>query len=291
VAEAALLVALGALIGGAAALRIERREHHPSGPGVLERAARRRLAAALKRAQDLVIASLCLLVLAPLLALIALCIAIDSRGPIFYRAGRVGRGGRRLEMLKFRKMSLESEGGPLTVSDDPRFTRIGRWLARTKLDELPQLFNVLRGEMSLIGPRPEDPFFVHRRPSEFSEILRVRPGITGLSQLAFTAEAKILDPSDPVGDYERRILPQKLALDVLYVNRAGPLLDLRILLWTLTATLLSIPVAVNRSTGKLTTRRTTGGRRRGTRTCHLVITVDEPSSAVLLGLDQTSHEG
>ncbi len=107
-------------------------------------------------------------------------------------------------MLRFRKLRLGTEGGPLTLSKDPRFTRIGRWLARTKLDELPQLFNVPRGEMSLIGPRPEDPWFVQRYAVEFARILRVRPGITGLAQVAFRAENEILDPADPIGHYENR---------------------------------------------------------------------------------------
>jgi lipopolysaccharide/colanic/teichoic acid biosynthesis glycosyltransferase len=230
-----------------------------------------------------------LVVLAPVIALIALCIAIDSPGPIFYRARRVGRDGRPLEMLKFRKMRLGAEGGPLTLSEDPRFTRIGRWLARAKLDELPQLINVLRGEMSLLGPRPEDPYFVERYPGEFSRILRVRPGITGLAQLAFRAETEILDPADPLGHYENRILPQKLTLDELYVNRAGPLLDLRILAWTSVAMLLGISVSVNRSTAKLTARRSTGGRRGDTPAYHRSTEVDQPAGAVLVRLDQTNE--
>lgn len=196
-----------------------------------------------------------LILLAPIMAVIALSICLESRGPVFYRARRVGYRGRQLYILKFRKMRHGAAGRPLTLDRDERFTRIGRWLARTKLDELPQLINVVRGEMSLIGPRPEDPDFVQRHAEEFEPILRARPGITGLSQLAFATEGRILDPDDPMGHYEERILPQKLHLDALYVTCRSVLLDARIIWWTLGAILLRVPVAVNRSTARMTVRR------------------------------------
>jgi lipopolysaccharide/colanic/teichoic acid biosynthesis glycosyltransferase len=208
---------------------------------------------------DVLIAAIILVLVAPLMVLIALCVFLDSPGPIFYRGRRVGYRGERLHILKFRKMHHGAAGRSLTLGDDERFTGIGRWLARTKLDELPQLINVLRGEMSLIGPRPEDPDFVRRHAEEFQPILRVRPGITGLSQLAFVNEGRILDPNDPIRHYEERILPQKLRIDGLYVTRWRLRLDVQILCWTLAAILLRIPVAVNRSTGRMTVRR---GRRR-----------------------------
>jgi lipopolysaccharide/colanic/teichoic acid biosynthesis glycosyltransferase len=158
-----------------------------------------------------------------------------------------------------------ANGRPLTLASDERFTRIGGWLARTRLDELPQLVNVLRGDMSLIGPRPEDPGFVRRHADAFSRTLQVRPGLTGLAQLAYVAESQILDPEDPLDDYEKRILPQKLKLDYLYVTRSSVRLDFCILTWTIAAAVLRIPVAVNRTTAQVTVRRGQGGRRRAPR--------------------------
>jgi lipopolysaccharide/colanic/teichoic acid biosynthesis glycosyltransferase len=219
------------------------------------------LGAGVKRGFDVAAASLMLLAVSPFMALIALCIVVESPGPVFYRGRRVGRRGQQLDILKFRKMRDGVKGCPLTLANDERFTRIGQWLAWTKLDELPQLLNVIRGEMSLVGPRPEDPSFVRRHRDAFEPVLQVRPGITGLSQLVFRRENELLDPNDPIGHYEKWILPQKLHLDNLYVKRTSLLLDLRILAWTVAATILAIPVSVNRSTARLKIRRGTGGRR------------------------------
>jgi lipopolysaccharide/colanic/teichoic acid biosynthesis glycosyltransferase/dTDP-glucose pyrophosphorylase len=191
--------------------------------------------------------------LAPSLLLVALAIRLDSPGPAFFRCRRVGAGGRPFDMLKFRKMVDGANGPPLRSSDDERHTRLGRFLAGTKLDEIPQLLNVILGHMSLVGPRPEDPAFVERDPGRFTEVLKVRPGITGLSQLAFAKEAEVLDPSDRMGHYVRRILPQKLALDALYVTRRTLWMDVRILLWTTVA--LFRDVAVHRGTGAVGIRR------------------------------------
>jgi lipopolysaccharide/colanic/teichoic acid biosynthesis glycosyltransferase len=207
-----------------------------------------------QRLLDVSVASIVLLLLLPLLLLVALAIKLESRGPVLYRCRRVGAGGRDLFMLKFRKMHDGAAGVALTAVDDERFTRIGRLLAKTKLDEVPQLWNVLCKSMSLVGPRPEDPAFVAMRPAEYERILRVRPGITGLSQLAFARESEILDPADRVGDYVRRVMPQKLALDELYATRRSFLMDVRILVWTGVATVLRRDVAVNRSTGRLSMR-------------------------------------
>jgi lipopolysaccharide/colanic/teichoic acid biosynthesis glycosyltransferase len=209
----------------------------------------------LKRSLDLFAAAGLLLVLSPLIAVIAISIKLDSAGPIFYRGRRVGRGGGELKMLKFRKMRGDAAGPPLTLTDDERLTRVGRFLARSKIDEVPQLWNVLKGEMSLVGPRPEDQSFVELRPDDFREILRVKPGITGLSQLAFARESELLDASDRLSDYLERFLPQKIALDRLYVARRTIWRDLSILLWTVAAVLLRRDVAVNRRTGRLTRRR------------------------------------
>jgi lipopolysaccharide/colanic/teichoic acid biosynthesis glycosyltransferase len=210
---------------------------------------------ALKRALDVSVAALLLMVLLPLVAGIALAIKIDSRGPVFFRCRRVGRGGREFGMLKFRKMYDGARGSALTASDDERFTGVGRFLARTKLDEIPQFWNVLRGEMSLVGPRPEDPAFAALHGDAYESILRVRPGITGLSQLAFARESEILDPHDRTGHYVRNILPQKIQIDSLYAARRSLGMDLRILAWTAGAVLFGRAVAVHRETGRLSGRR------------------------------------
>jgi len=209
---------------------------------------------AAKRCFDAVVAATLLAGLSPLILAVAIAIKLDSRGPVLYRAKRVGRGGSELQMLKFRKMHSAAEGSALTLACDERFTRIGRWLARSKIDEIPQLWNVLRGEMSLIGPRPEDGQFVANRPDDFVITLLVKPGITGLSQLAFARESDILDPSDRERDYVMRILPQKLELDSLYARRSTFAMDLAILAWTLVYTVSRTDVAVDRTTGRMSRR-------------------------------------
>jgi lipopolysaccharide/colanic/teichoic acid biosynthesis glycosyltransferase len=211
--------------------------------------------ALVKRTIDVVLAAFALVVLSPLFALIALAVVLDSRGPVFYRADRVGYRGRPLRMLKFRKMRTGARGLALTVSGDERLTRLGPWLVRTKLDELPQLWHVLRGEMSLVGPRPESPDFVARYRAEYEVILRVRPGLTGYSQLAFAREGSILDPADPQGHYLDRLLPQKVGLDLLYAQRMSIRRDLRVLVATFVTLVLRQPVAVHRGTAELTIRR------------------------------------
>jgi lipopolysaccharide/colanic/teichoic acid biosynthesis glycosyltransferase len=213
-----------------------------------------RLNGALKRVFDIVVSATFLLLLSPVVILLAVAIKLESPGPVFYRCRRVGRNGSDLAMLKFRKMHDGAEGPALASTNDERFTRLGPFLAKTKLDEIPQLWNVIRGEMSLVGPRPEDPRFVEPNPSLFEKALSVRPGITGLSQLAFARESEVLDPADRVGDYIRRILPQKLHMDELYAERRSLAMDARILSWTAAATLLRRHVAVHRSTGRMSSR-------------------------------------
>lgn len=213
------------------------------------------LNATTKRAIDITVAATLLLLALPMIAVVALAILIESPGPVFFRAERVGRHGQRLRMLKFRKMHPDASGGPLTLAADDRFTRVGRLLARLKLDELPQLWHVLRGEMSLIGPRPEDPSFVAERREEYQEILGVRPGITGLSQIAFAEESEILCQRDPIHHYRSRIFPQKIRLDRLYARNPSVSVDLAILFWTCAAVLLRRQVAVNRASGKMNLRR------------------------------------
>jgi lipopolysaccharide/colanic/teichoic acid biosynthesis glycosyltransferase len=192
-----------------------------------------------KRALDLVITILGLLLLCPLLLVLALWIKLDSRGPVLYRGKRVGQDGRPFLMYKFRTMVLgaESQGPAVTYRDDPRVTPAGRFLRRTKLDELPQLFNVLRGEMSLVGPRPEDPSYVEFYTPEQRLALSVKPGITGPTQLEYRDEASLLQGEGVDEEYVTRLMPEKLKLDLQYVHTRSLLLDLKIL-WRTATTLL-----------------------------------------------------
>jgi lipopolysaccharide/colanic/teichoic acid biosynthesis glycosyltransferase len=211
--------------------------------------------AIVRRLLDIAVSGLVLLIALPILLVVAAVIKLDSTGPVFFRCRRVGFHGGELLMLKFRKMRHGAVGAAVTLSGDDRFTRVGRMLAKTKLDELPQLWHVLRGEMTLVGPRPEDPGFVELRGAEYATILTVKPGVTGLCQLAFAKEGEVLRPEDRIRDYVERLLPQKAALDVLYVGRRSLLMDFRILAWTAVAVLGRRDVAVHRSTGKLGLRR------------------------------------
>jgi lipopolysaccharide/colanic/teichoic acid biosynthesis glycosyltransferase len=211
--------------------------------------------AVVKRTMDVVVAALALLVLAPLMLLIALVIVMDSPGPVFYRAERVGRGRRPLRMLKFRKMHVGATGLALTACEDCRLTRVGAVLRRTRLDELPQLWHVLRGDMSFVGPRPEDPAFVARWEREYEEILRVRPGLTGWTQVAFADEARILGHDDPLTRYVEAILPQKVQLDRLYAAHPSPAVDVRVLAATFRTVVLHQQIAVDRVNGAMTRRR------------------------------------
>jgi lipopolysaccharide/colanic/teichoic acid biosynthesis glycosyltransferase len=172
--------------------------------------------------------------------LIALAIYLDSPGPLIYRARRVGRDGQPFDMLKFRKMREGSAGGPLTLADDARFTPIGRFLAATRLDELPQVINVLRGQMRLVGPRPEDERFVAQHREAYREILLVPPGITGSAQLRFFDESvQLARADDAAAVYSRELLPRKIGIDIDYVRRR----TLRHDLWILARTAL-LPVIV-----------------------------------------------
>jgi lipopolysaccharide/colanic/teichoic acid biosynthesis glycosyltransferase len=205
------------------------------------------------------VAAVLFVVASPIIVIVSLAIVAESRGGVFYRCMRIGQSGRPMRMLKFRKMYRDASGAALTVVNDARFTRLGGLLARTKLDELPQLWNVLTGEMSLVGPRPEDPMFVQRFAEEYAEILRVKPGITGLCQLAFAKESELLDTDDPVDHYVSSLLPQKVDLDLLYARSRSMRMDLRILAWTAMAMFLRLDVAVARSSGKLSLRRRPNG--------------------------------
>jgi len=208
-----------------------------------------------KRLVDIAASGMLLMLLAPVILVVAAAIKTESRGSVLYRCRRIGLGGRKFAMLKFRKMHDGASGLPLTLSSDARLTRVGRFLTRTKLDEIPQLWNVLKGEMSLVGPRPEDPSFVELLEGEYRMILTVKPGITGLSQLAFAREGEILDRDDRIADYVTRLLPQKARLDAMYALNPSLRMDLRILAWTAVAVVLRRDVAVHRTNGRLSARR------------------------------------
>lgn len=193
----------------------------------------------LKRLVDVLLSALGLALLAlPLLA-IALWVKLDSRGPVLFRQQRVGRFGRPFMIHKFRTMAVDApaRGPQITVGADPRITRAGQVLRRTKLDELPQLWDVLRGAMSLVGPRPEVPKYVALYPEEMRQLLlSVRPGITDLASLQYRDESVVLAAAaDPERAYVEQVLPAKLALSSRYVREATLLGDLRLILATLSA--------------------------------------------------------
>ncbi len=201
----------------------------------------RRLAFAAKRALDIGASAAGLLMLAPLGLCAAAAIAREDGRPMIYRAIRVGRYGRPFTMYKLRTMRRDaaSRGPAITTAADPRVTRVGRLLRRTRIDELPQLWNVLRGEMSLVGPRPEDPAYVALYTPAQRAVLTVRPGITGPAQLAFADETRLLRPDHAHEDYVNVVLPAKLVIDLEYVATLSPWHDLRILARTARAILPS----------------------------------------------------
>jgi lipopolysaccharide/colanic/teichoic acid biosynthesis glycosyltransferase len=189
-----------------------------------------------KRLFDVAAAAAGLFFLSPLFLVVAALIKMDSAGPVFFRQERIGLGFRPFRIYKFRTMVQHAErsGPAITFGQDGRITRTGRMLRRTKLDELPQLLNVLRGEMSIVGPRPEVRRYVERFRDEFSEVLSVRPGITDLASIRFRDEAAILGASgDPEELYVTRVLPEKLSLAKAYAARTSLLFDLGVIVRTL----------------------------------------------------------
>ena len=193
----------------------------------------------MKRVLDFTVAWLALVILSPVFLIMAILIHFTSSGPVFYRARRVGLNGRLFTLYKFRSMvdGADRVGAGITVRADPRITRIGWFLRRTKLDELPQLFNVLKGDMSLVGPRPEDPRYVADYTPEQRRVLSARPGITSWASIQYRYEEEMLDVTTVDDVYRQVILPQKLALDLQYLERQSLQLDVRILFRTLFALL------------------------------------------------------
>ena len=189
-----------------------------------------------KRAFDILVSVAGLIVLLPLLVLVATAIKLDSSGPVFFRQWRVGRRFRRFGIYKFRTMIDDAfdRGLPITVGQDSRITRVGKILRKTKIDELPQLLNVLKGDMSLVGPRPEVPRYVELFRPDYEHILKVRPGLTDLASLKYSDEASILGQSaNPERDYVARLLPDKIRLAKEYIQRSSLLFDVKLIVETI----------------------------------------------------------
>jgi lipopolysaccharide/colanic/teichoic acid biosynthesis glycosyltransferase len=194
----------------------------------------------LKRAFDLVVSAAALVVLSPVLLLLSALIRSHDGGPVLYAGRRVGKDGKPFGMYKFRSMVLNADkiGGSSTPDDDPRITPIGRFLRRYKLDELPQFLNVLRGEMSIVGPRPQVQWAVDLYTPEQRQVLTVKPGITDYASVRFPNEGEILKGStDPDRDYMEKIHPEKMRLSLEYVRNRSMRTDLQVIAQTALAIL------------------------------------------------------
>lgn len=192
----------------------------------------------LKRMMDIAVSAVALCVLWPLYLIIALAIVIDDPGPVFYRQVRVGRGGKPFRIFKFRSMVVDADkkGLEITVGNDRRITRVGAFLRKTKLDELAQLINVLCGQMSFVGPRPEVPRYVEMYTPYQRQVLLVRPGITDYASIAYRNENDLLDAAqDPERMYIEQIMPAKIELNMKYLREISPAADIRLILKTVEA--------------------------------------------------------
>jgi lipopolysaccharide/colanic/teichoic acid biosynthesis glycosyltransferase len=190
----------------------------------------------MKRAFDIVAVTAALVILSPLLAVAALLIKLDSPGPVFFKQERIGRNFRPFWIYKFRTMvqDASTRGGFITVGEDRRITRVGRILRKTKVDEIPQLINILKGEMAIVGPRPEIRHYVELFRRDYEEILKVRPGLTDLASLKYRDEASLLATAEnPEDEYMTRVLPDKIRLAKDYLERSSFLFDAGLILRTL----------------------------------------------------------
>lgn len=201
---------------------------------------KRKFSLCLKRAFDIIVSLIILLLLSPFLLLLAIAIKLDSKGPVFYRQVRVGRYNRDFKIFKFRTMVQDADkiGPPLTVGDDPRVTRMGRFIRKLRLDEFSQLLNVLDGSMSLVGPRPEVRKYVEAYTPEYMATLLIRPGITATSSIAFKDEDRLLNAAEnPEQVYVEQILPPKMAYNLEYMKNMTLLNDIKIMFQTVGAVL------------------------------------------------------
>jgi lipopolysaccharide/colanic/teichoic acid biosynthesis glycosyltransferase len=189
----------------------------------------------LKRYFDILMSLIAFILLSPLFLIITVIIKLTSQGPVFYRGKRAGRGGEIFLMHKFRSMIVNADkiGSDLTKYGDNRITAIGKFLRKTKIDELPNLIDVIKGDMSIVGPRPESPSYTQYYNERQKKVLQVRPGVTGLAQLQNRREElKLKDQPDPDAYYIHELMPKKLEIDLYYVENRNFLLDLKIILKT-----------------------------------------------------------
>jgi lipopolysaccharide/colanic/teichoic acid biosynthesis glycosyltransferase len=189
----------------------------------------------IKRLFDFVVAGCGLLCLSPVFVICAGLVKLTSKGPVFFRQERMGLHGQPFQILKFRSMVQDAPklGGALTAGHDPRVTKVGAILRKLKLDELPQLINVLKGEMSFVGPRPEVRKYVEKYPQDYSQLLQVRPGITDIASLKYRHETEMLGQyPDPERAYVEVILPDKIALGKEYIRRSSLAFDLKLMIMT-----------------------------------------------------------
>jgi len=192
----------------------------------------------IKRLFDFIFSLSGLVIVSPLIAVIAVVVKVESPGPVLYKGARAGKAGKPFRILKFRTMVVDAEeiGGPSTADDDPRITKVGKFIRKYKLDELPQLINVLKGEMSVVGPRPEVPIEVETYNDEERRILNVKPGITDYASMTFHNEGEILKgSSDPHQAYREKIRPGKIRLALKYVDEQSFWVDLKIIIQTIIA--------------------------------------------------------
>ncbi len=191
----------------------------------------------MKRHFDIFFSVLTLIVLSPILLIIAITIKLTSAGPIFYCSKRVGEKGKLFDLIKFRSMVVDApqKGPNITRNGDNRITNIGKILRKYKLDELPQFFNVLKGDMSIVGPRPEDPAYVARYSPEQLRVLCVKPGITSLASIKYRDEEQILTGENWQEKYINEIMPAKLSIDLEYIKHQSLLNDLYIIYKTVFA--------------------------------------------------------
>ncbi|WP_294373442.1 sugar transferase [uncultured Clostridium sp.] len=190
----------------------------------------------IKRIFDIVCSGIGLVILSPFLLFVAIRIKMGSDGPVFFKQIRVGENGKEFKILKFRTMVVDAEklGRQITVGNDSRITKIGAFLRKYKIDELPQLINVFKGDMSLVGPRPEVPRYVNMYTEEQRKVLDVKPGITDLASIRYRDENELLGKAEnPDEFYINTIMPDKLALNMEYINKSNIFLDVYIIFKTI----------------------------------------------------------
>lgn len=203
---------------------------------VEEKLQEKKLELIIKRVFDLFLSAIGLMILFPLFGVIATLIKLDSKGPIFFKQERVGKDGEIFKIFKFRTMRVDGEdnGRQITVGNDIRITKIGKSIRKCKIDEFPQLINVFKGEMSLVGPRPEVPRYVGLYDEEQVQVLLLKPGITDYASIKFRDESEILGRSiDPEKEYIEHIMPMKLSLNLKYIDRISCFEDVRIIFQTI----------------------------------------------------------